>query len=168
MREVIRRLYPIASAISLSLCILTLASWFESQVMGDLRIADVLPGHVRGAIPADEQSLRQLTLLAAILFAPLPAAWIASTARSMRRAEHEHTRILANRCGSCGYDLRASVDRCPECGTVISHPPAQDIAEDLRPCSRCAKETSHVVRTYASGTQRIECEACKLVTVASP
>ncbi|HEY2588876.1 MAG TPA: hypothetical protein VGI81_24245 [Tepidisphaeraceae bacterium] len=133
--------------------------------MGDLRLVDVWPGDFRGAKALDEQSLRQLTLLAAVLFAALPAAWIASTARAMRRAEHAHTRILAHQCGSCGYDLRASTDRCPECGTKIPHPPAPDIAEDLRHCSRCAAETWHVIRTYSSGAQRIECEACKLVTV---
>jgi hypothetical protein len=49
-----------------------------------------------------------------ILLAILPGYAILMAARSLKR----RAIAPAGRCRHCGYDLRATPDRCPECGTV--------------------------------------------------
>src|SRR5204862_6682225 len=46
----------------------------------------------------------------ALLFGTLPAVW--AVLRLRRR------RFAAGRCSACGYDLRATPNRCPECGAM--------------------------------------------------
>lgn len=46
-----------------------------------------------------------------LLALPLPARWLARRLRA-RRVRGDGL------CAACGYDLRATPDRCPECGAV--------------------------------------------------
>ena len=49
----------------------------------------------------------------AALFGVIPAV---AMVRKLQRRKH----MAAGYCSQCGYDLRASPDRCPECGTAAS------------------------------------------------
>lgn len=49
----------------------------------------------------------------------LPAPFIFISLAGFAGAIRWRRRRLAGLCAVCGYDLRASEDRCPECGTLI-------------------------------------------------
>jgi hypothetical protein len=59
-----------------------------------------------------ESFIRFPCWLAAIVFLLLPTFW-------MGAAVGQRSRTRRGCCSRCGYDLRASKDRCPECGTPV-------------------------------------------------
>jgi hypothetical protein len=70
-----------------------------------------LPGVIEGG--GFEVSLWPFALLSAAA----PAAWLVR-----RRRSAAARRTAQGLCPACGYDLRASPGRCPECGTVPEGP----------------------------------------------
>ena len=71
----------------------------------------------RGIVPPApaRHSIRCSILAAAALL--LPLLWIISLGLARRRRALRARRSL---CRTCGYDVRASPDRCPECGTLVA------------------------------------------------
>jgi hypothetical protein len=69
---------------------------------------------------ADPKQARQLYLFIPYWFpltaaALLPAWWATAAVRRRLRPRRD---AGARPCDGCGYDLRATPDRCPECGTI--------------------------------------------------
>ena len=62
-----------------------------------------------GLIDAEWVAIPLWLLLIPAAVAWAPAGWRAARGRTRRRPGH---------CRVCGYDLRATPERCPECGTV--------------------------------------------------
>jgi hypothetical protein len=52
-------------------------------------------------------------MMVVVVSAILPAGWVWGFVRGRQRARR------AGCCPGCGYDLRASPERCPECGRVV-------------------------------------------------
>lgn len=92
--------------------------WWTPPLLG-LAVIVILPdlptGHVRYPLI---ESTRHWAFGLSIAYVPIALCvrlllrWIKLDDRSMRHDRGE--------CEQCGYDLRATPDRCPECGAVPS------------------------------------------------
>lgn len=56
----------------------------------------------------------------AVLFAVPPAGAIGLIVRRCLRDRRQRRRLERGQCAACGYDLRATPGRCPECGVAAA------------------------------------------------
>jgi hypothetical protein len=135
----IRRLFTFLSALSLLLCVAYPFS-VETVVLSSNPVRPVPPGFVGThyavrvlgwqsvwqASPPWIIRLAGVSLnldhLACAALAVLPCVWVLSRASSSVR---RLARLWSGFCPACGYDLRASPDRCPECGAVPAAVPSK-------------------------------------------
>ncbi|HEX8914105.1 MAG TPA: zinc ribbon domain-containing protein [Humisphaera sp.] len=54
-----------------------------------------------------------------VTFAIVPTAWVIATVARWRRSLLTRRNGRRGLCTACGYDLRHTPDRCPECGRVV-------------------------------------------------
>lgn len=151
---------PTACAISLWLFISTLVFWLWTMSMGDITLYDSNKDYGMGSRMNNPHSWVEIEKgkicwgrhfvrwrgpvrppifvyfplwPLALVFAVLPTWHVAKSIRSSRR---RNARLRSGLCLSCGYNLRASTSRCPECGEPIApktHGGRPDEGEGSRP-----------------------------------
>jgi hypothetical protein len=117
LRKLPRVLFHLFAALSLAICLAVCVLW---AAFGDAKASWAL---ARINHPETTVAGVYLRLLVAIVpywllvlpTVPLPLLWAAS--RTLNALDDRRVRRLG-RCPVCGYDLRASPGRCPECGAV--------------------------------------------------
>jgi hypothetical protein len=98
----------------------TLPFAWEAQYARDVQFHLVGDVYVRTpSKPAYPPEHRVRAWLTVGLAATLPLLWSAAGVSAALRRRRASARIAHGQCAHCGFDLRATPDRCPECGVSV-------------------------------------------------
>jgi hypothetical protein len=79
-------------------------------------VAGFYLGHNDGAMTGSKFQMRMALVPMWFVTAVFAAAPAVSITRRLRRRRRRARRVAAGLCVKCGYDCRATPERCPECG----------------------------------------------------
>jgi hypothetical protein len=105
---------PLRTTTAFVVSIVTCAAIAIGATVWDATDNSLGPEH---PLPIARLALRLVTLFAT-------AAAIAIASITAVRMGRQAMRVREGLCVKCGYDLRASTDRCPECGSPVPARPA--------------------------------------------
>lgn len=137
-RSIRRSLFVAVSALSLLLCSVTVALWVWSYQVPEKTLCEyrfgllsvwTFPGGIgwqkKIGIERADFSVRYWQIVLLTLALPLwpivrrLGKWESGVRHELGRPIETARLQAETTCQTCGYDLRASKNRCPECGTLI-------------------------------------------------